>query len=282
MTLKNLYDQAFTILTSTLGEENSSQICSDIYFLLSYLLKQNISELKLNFSQKISCELSEKFFDCINRRVLHEPVQYIIGLTEFFSQDFIVNKNVLIPRIDSEVLVENVLKNYKNKDNLCFLDLCCGTGCLGISVLLNTKNSFAYFVDYSDSAIKNTISNLEKHQLNNRSKVIKSDLFNNLESKKFDFIISNPPYIETSVLRTLALNISMYEPKMAFDGGVDGLDFYRKIGGNAHQYLKPKGKMFLETSNSKAKELTCIFSTYKDLSIIKDYCGQDRVLIVEN
>lgn len=281
MKLKELFDAGLTTLISVLGSENSQEIESNVYFLLTFLLNKNISEIKQSFNEPISKSIEDKFFQFIERRLLHEPVQYITEETEFFSIDYIVKKNVLVPRIDSEVLVEAVLDTYKQKEKLLFLDLCTGTGCLGISVLLNLKNSFCYFIDISDDAINNTILNLKKHNLMDRAKVIKSNLFNELENEKFDFIISNPPYIEDITLNSLALEISLYEPKLALAGGKNGLDFYKIIEANAKKFLKQDGKIFLEIAYNKASEISKLFKTYKNHKLIKDYSAQDRVFVAE-
>lgn len=277
MKLKELFDAGCLTLVSTLGLENSREIESNVYFLLSFLLNKNISEIKFSFNEAVTKDVEDKFFKFINRRLEHEPVQYITGKTEFFSIDYIVNKNVLIPRSDSEILIETVLASYQNKENLIFLDLCCGTGCLGISTLLNTKNSFCYFIDISKDAIENTKENLKMHGLLNRAKIIQSNAFIELLDVKFDFIISNPPYIEDAILKTLALEITLYEPPLAFSGGTDGLDFYRVIEANAKNFLKVDGKIFLEISYNKAKELETLFSNYSNHKLIKDYSGNNRV-----
>jgi len=278
MKLVQAYKKAIFILNAIYKDKRETE--SSINFLLSHLLNKNINLIKQDFNKNISKKTLNTFFNYIDRALMLEPVQYITGKCEFYGIEFLIKPDVLIPRFDSEVIIEEVLKNYK--ENFTFLDLCCGSACLGISILLNSKNSFCHFVDISSSALKNTKLNLKKHNLSKRSKVIKSDLFKNIKFNEFDFIISNPPYIKTSDLKSVYVNLNLYEPNIAFDGKDDGLYFYKEIEKKTALYLKKDAKIFLEIPAYNKTKIKKIFNNYKLIKTVKDLNKLDRALIYLN
>ena len=220
-------------------------------------------------------DICKKYLDLLEKRISGVPFAYITEHKEFMKLDFIVNKNVLIPRPETELLVDEVLK--QNASSL--LDMCTGSGCIAISVACYGKIDKIVAADISDEALdiarKNAIKNDAKIEF------IKSDLFENI-IEKYDIIVSNPPYIKTEIIETLDNDVKC-EPYIALDGGEDGLDFYRKIIGNAYKYLNPAGHLMMEIGYDQGeavKELL-IENGYKDVKIIKDLSGNDRICIGE-
>jgi release factor glutamine methyltransferase len=222
------------------------------------------------------------FFDLISRRANREPVSHLIGKREFFGEDFLVSKNVLDPRPDSEILIESVLKKFPNRDQkLKILELGIGSGCLIITLLKAFKNADATAVDISKSAIEIAQKNSKKHQVDQRLKILESDLFLNLgEDEKFDLIISNPPYITSKEIEILQPEVKNFEPRSALDGGADGLDFYRRIAARAKKFLNNSGKIFLEIGINQENLVQEIFlkNNFSYIDSALDLSGVIRVL----
>lgn len=222
-------------------------------------------------------EEAENFEKMVSRREKGEPCQYITGEAFFFGHEFKVNKSVLIPRADTEVLVETVL-DYKEKYGIKnMLDIGTGSGCIAISLALEGINMTA--CDISQCALKTAEKNA---QLNNVKVEFKqSDVFSSFEGEKFDAVVSNPPYIEKDVIPTLMREVKDFEPMGALDGGNDGLDFYRQIVHEGKEHLKEKGFIFFEIGYNQGKALKEIFEKegFKDIKIIKDLAGLDRVAL---
>ncbi|MBQ9279475.1 MAG: peptide chain release factor N(5)-glutamine methyltransferase [Clostridia bacterium] len=211
----------------------------------------------------------------LRRRAAGEPFAYIAGRKEFMKLPFMVNKNVLIPREDTEILVLEAIKQGKTR----ILDLCTGSGCIAISLAKYLSNAEVDASDISSRALvvakKNAVLNGVKVNF------IQSDLFENIE-KKYEMIVSNPPYIRKEELKYLQAEVKR-EPKRALDGGKSGLDFYEKIIAEANYYLKPHGTLLLEIGFDQAKEVTEILKEchYRKIKKVKDLSGNDRVIIAE-
>lgn len=223
----------------------------------------------------------EDFFALIARRKNGEPVSHLIGKREFYGVDFVVNKNVLDPRPDSESLIELVLEFAKKDDELQLLELGVGSGCLVISLLLLLKNSTAIGVDISNLALEVAAENALKNQVAPRLNLQKSDLFSALNAgQKFDIIISNPPYIPTHQIADLQIEVRDFEPILALDGGVDGMDFYRKIAKDAARFLKNNGLVFLEIGINQKAEIAEIFreNNFELIAAKDDLAGIARAL----
>ncbi len=222
-------------------------------------------------------EEAENFEKMVSRREKGEPCQYITGEAFFFGHEFKVNKSVLIPRADTEVLVETVL-DYKEKYGIKnMLDIGTGSGCIAISLALEGINMTA--CDISQCALETAEKNA---QLNNAKVEFKqSDVFSSFEGEKFDAVVSNPPYIEKEVIPTLMREVKDFEPMNALDGGDDGLDFYRQIVHEGKEHLKENGFIFFEIGYNQGKALEEIFEKegFKDIKIIKDLAGLDRVVL---
>lgn len=251
------------------GIENGKM---EALWLVCYVL--NVSKETL-FTKDIVIEKTqlETIEKGITKRLSGYPFQYIIGDTEFYSLKFLVRSGVLIPRNDTEILVEKVVQYIGDKD-LKVLDLCCGSGCIGISIKANCKNATVTCGDISDTALQLTADNAKLNGVN--IKIIKTDMFKNI-SGEFDVIVSNPPYIPTKDINALQKEIS-YEPVLALDGMEDGLYFYKDIRQNAKKHLNPHGQIFLEIGYNQGVD---VCSMFKEAKIIKDLCGNDRVIIVK-
>ncbi len=247
--------------------------------LLAHTLKVNKEKLPL--IKEISLEEKDVFFDLVSKRCQGMPFAYIVGQKEFMKLKFLVNENVLIPREDTEVLVQEALDfiEKSTKPNLTLLDLCTGSGCIAISIYKNTnKNIEVMASDKSKEALKMAEENAKFNDAN--ISFIESDLFENIK-QSFDIIVSNPPYIKTNIIDTLQKEVKDYEPKMALDGGEDGLSFYRIIIKEAKKHLNKDGILMFEIGYDQAEAVSKFFeeNNYKNIKIIKDYGTNDRVVM---
>ncbi len=284
MNIKKAFSFGIDALTYGLNLQNSDdtkrQIENDIYFLLSSLLGKNISFIKTNHNFEINKKDEEKYKTWLAKRLSLEPVQYITGETEFFSLDFYVGKGVLIPRQDTETIIEITEKHFKDKnDNYLFLDMCCGSGCIGISLLKIFPNSKCVFVDKYKTPLDYTLKNIKRHNLENRSTIIESDLFATLdELTKFDAILCNPPYITPEELKSISLQITLFEPIEALKGGSDGLYYYRQLADSASKFLKPSAPLLVEIGYNQAKDVAGVFKNWSKKQVFNDLAKNPRVL----
>lgn len=224
-----------------------------------------------------------EFFIKIKMLINKIPIQYIINNQEFMKLNFYVDENVLIPQPDTEILVEEVIKLAKEKENLEILDLCTGSGCIGISLAKYTKKSRVIAIDISNKAIQIAKLNAEKNLVHKQIKFMESNMFENIEEYKFDFIVSNPPYIETKVIEELSEEVRK-EPKIALDGGEDGLNFYKEIANNAYKYLKKDGYLCLEIGYNQKDNVIKLLNKigeYKEIYSKKDLSGNDRIIVAK-
>lgn len=282
--------------------------------LIEYVFKISKEKLILKYKDEINNKKVEEFRNLLKKLENGIPIQYIINNQEFMGLNFYVDEDVLIPQPDTEVLVEEVIKycnelrnnesedketnkDYKeniekepiinkedkniNKKTIKILDLCTGSGIIGISIYKYLENVEIYASDISQKALniaeKNT--NLNNAKIN----FINSDMFENIHIKDFDIIVSNPPYIESKVIESLSKEVQN-EPKLALDGGEDGLKFYRSILENAKDYLRKNGAIFLEIGydqKEKIEEILKSYKIYKETKCIKDFGGNNRVIIIK-
>ena len=255
------------------------EICSHILdseILLSNVLNKSREKILVNSNQKLNSRNILKFKKYIRRRSKNEPVAYILGEKEFWSKKFIVNKDTLIPRPETELLVEKLVKLFKGK-KISILDIGTGSGCIILSLLSNLEKSVGLGVDVSNKAILIANKNAKRHELSNRVKFLNKS-FESIFSKKFDLIVSNPPYIERKKIKNLSEDIKRFEPIMALDGGNDGLDLIKKVIYKSKRILKINGTLALEIGNEQIKKVSKILvdNNFRIIHVIKDYKNNVR------
>ena len=222
----------------------------------------------------------KNYFEKIYRRQKKEPLAYILGKKEFYSLDFEVNNNVLVPRPDSEIIVEQVLKKYTEKTCLKILDIGTGSGCLLLSILKKLNKSYGTGIDKSIKALNISKNNSKKHNLLNRTRFVHCDV-DNFNFGNYDVIVSNPPYICSHRINDLSEDIRRFEPKMALDGGSTGLNVVNKVIVNAGRLLKTNGYLFLEIGSDQITKVSRILmqNTFKIARIQNDYANNIRCII---
>lgn len=236
-------------------------------------------KIMLNYNTPLSPHQLRRLEDIINRRKARYPLQYILGEWSFYGFEFKVGEGVLIPRSDSETVVDTALELIKDIENPKVLDLCAGSGALGIAIAANRKDSFVTLLEKYDEAAKYLKANVELNAPSN-AEYIKGDVLSgDGRESKFDLIVSNPPYIPAGDLKGLQPEV-LYEPKSALDGGGDGLRFYRAITENYRDSLMPGGKLCFETGINEAKSVKEILekSGFENIRIRKDLNEIERVV----
>lgn len=258
-------------------KENDIEECSlKAKLLLSYVLIKPKEFLIINQEKKLSEEEQEKFYRLLEQMIDNVPLQYLVNKQEFYGIEFFINENVLIPQPDTEILVEEVI-NISNRENKKeILDMCTGSGAIAIALSKNIKNANIIATDISDKALEIAKKNDKENKIN----FIKSDMFENLKNKKFDVIVSNPPYIKTDIIKTLSKEVQK-EPMLALDGGKDGLNFYRIIINNADKHLNSNGYLCLEIGDDQKEEVVQLLKQkkYKEIYSKKDLSGNDRIVV---
>lgn len=246
--------------------------------LLSFVLGIKSDDL-IKF-EEIDDSKYKRFVDVLNKRCSHIPYAYIVGHQDFMKLQFKVNKNVLIPRADTEILVEEVIKlaNSMDKEQLNILDMCTGSGCIAISLSKYIKNAKVCGTDISEEAIRVAKENALLNDANVDFYI--SDLFKNV-TDKFDIIVSNPPYIKREIIDTLEKEVKDNEPILALDGGKDGLDFYEKIINDSPKFLNDDGYIAFEIGYDQGEDVSNLLKKngFDNINVIKDYSGNDRVVI---
>ena len=253
----------------------SHRIDSEV--ILSYILK--ISREKLLIKEdKICNENIIKFRSLISRRLKQEPVAYIIERKEFRSEDFFVDKKSLIPRPETELLIDPIVKIFKNK-NLFFLDIGVGSGCIIFSILKELNHSKGIGIDICKKAVLNAKINLNRFNLKNRVKLLNKSV-DQVLNKKFDLVVSNPPYIVKREINRLANDIRKFEPKVALDGGNDGLDVIKKVIYKSKEILKLKGVLALEIGRGQYFSVARVLeeNNFRQIRVVKDYQNNIRCI----
>jgi len=276
MNIQTLLNQASKILESS--SSVSSKLDSEI--LLSEVIKKNRQYLLLNSNEELKKENIKSFNYLVKRRKKGEPIAYLINKKEFWKQNFYVNQNVLIPRPDTELLVEETLKLFNVNLKLNILDIGTGSGCILLSILKERRNFIGTGIDISKKAINVARFNAKMYQLSNRVKFYNSDIDKFLIGK-YDLILSNPPYIRQQELKYLEKDIRGFEPKLALDGGRDGFSKIAKVISKTSELLKRNGKFILEIGfDQKNKTLDILKNNNFYINkVVKDYGKNYRCII---
>ena len=251
--------------------------------LMQYVLKQTRQYIIVNDLNQISKEDEERYFVGISKLRAGVPLEHITHQREFMKLNFYINENVLIPRQDTEILVEEVINIAKRIKNPKILDLCTGSGAIAVSLAKYLPESEITATDISNKALEIAKKNAKINEVENRITFISSDLFTNILEEKYDIIVSNPPYIKRNVIETLDEQVRK-EPYMALDGGLDGLDFYRKIIKNSYEYLKYHGFLCLEIGFDQKIDVIELIENeekFENTYSKKDLFDNDRIIITQ-
>lgn len=291
------YQEIYRWGSEQLAEAEIPEAKQDARLLLEWCCGTDRNTLLAHGDRIVSLEEYERYRECIAERKKHVPLQHITGEQDFMGLSFAVNKNVLVPRQDTEVLVEEAMRYLH--DGMRILDMCTGSGCILVSLLHYSNDCTGVGVDISEEALQVAKENVAKilgtsgetgvenagtvNELTSgkRIELIQSNLFKKLDScEKFDIIISNPPYIKTDVINYLMPEVKEHEPRIALDGQEDGLFFYRKIIEQAGAYLNSEGMLFFEIGYDQGEEVCALMENagYAEVEVVKDFAGLDRVV----
>ena len=276
MNIENILKEGINILQK--NKIANPQLDSEI--LLSNSIKRDKKHIILNPKEVLNSEQLGKFKNLIERRKKGEPIAYLINKKEFWKDEFFVNKDVLIPRPDSELIIEQVLKIYSKDDHLQLLDIGTGSGCILLSILKERSNFYGTGIDISKKSINVSKFNAKQLNLTNRVKFFHSSV-DNFNNGKYDIIVSNPPYIEQLSLKYLEKDVVNFEPKLALSGGFDGFSKIRKVINKTNNLIKKNGKFILEIGfNQKNKVIKILKEEgFYVNKAIKDYGNNDRCII---
>jgi release factor glutamine methyltransferase len=246
----------------------------DAWYLLAHVFKINRTDLLFRGDTAVEQLSEERYLELIEQRAGHIPLQYITGYQEFMGMEFEVNGDVLIPRQDTETLVEEVLKVCENRS---VLDMCTGSGCIIVSLAVLGRPKRAIGADISEKALAVAARNVKRQEAT--VELIRSDLFEGITGS-YDILVSNPPYIPSGEISDLMPEVRDFEPAMALDGSEDGLLFYRRISEGAKHFLNPNGLLFYEIGHNQGEDVKLILQeeSYTDIVIKKDLSGLDRVV----
>lgn len=276
MTYREVYQEGVKVLT----EAAIAEAALDARLLLEYVCKTDRNTLLAHGDREVTGEEQEQYLETIARRAAHAPLQHITGEQEFMGLTFVVNNKVLVPRQDTEVLVEEVMRNLH--DGMRILDMCTGSGCILLSLLQYSNDCTGVGVDLSTDALAVARGNYERIRQQKpemEASFLESDLFTKVEGR-YDIIVSNPPYIRSDVIPNLMPEVRDHEPMMALDGTEDGLFFYREITKKAKDYLNRGGMLYYEIGCDQAEEVCAIMETegFREIEVVKDFAGLDRVV----
>lgn len=277
LTYRELYNEGNSTLSMALEEEREAQL--DARLLLEHVCGTSLQTLLLDGERPVTDNEAELYRRLLKRRCSREPLAYILGKWDFMGLEFGVSSDVLIPEQDTENLVEEVMRELCDGDRI--LDLCTGSGCILLSLLHYSNGTTGIGTDLSAAAADAARLNAGRLGLADRSEWRTGDLFEAVKpEERFDIIVSNPPYIRSDIIGELAPEVRIHEPRMALDGGDDGLDFYRRIVPEAADHLFTGGMLFLEIGYDQAKQVSALMKNagYYEVRTIKDYGGNDRIV----
>lgn len=282
--------EALKKATDILEQKTYNNPITDAQLIMEYVLKKDRLYIYTHMTENLKEENIKIYFELIEKRNLGYPIQYIIKKQEFMGLEFYVSEGVLVPRQDTETLIENLIEESKKKQFLVkeqieILDLGTGSGAITLALAHYLKNSKVKSVDISEDALKIAKQNAKNFELDNRVEFIKASMLekiDEIEGDKFDIIVSNPPYIPKKDIEALQTEVSVYEPRIALDGGEDGLDFYRHIVENAYRFMKEISILAFEIGHNQGddlKEMIEKTGEYEEVKVIKDLAGHDRVVL---
>lgn len=278
MKIQELLRSGYDILKS----QNIETYMLDTQLILCRVLNKDKLFIITNRDLQVEENRRAEFLKLIELRKKKMPVKYILQSTEFMGLEYFIKPGVLIPRPDTEVLVEEAIKEIKKQNFKKICDVCCGSGAIGIAIANYIDDSQVICYDISEIALEVTQINLERFNLEERVQVLKSDLLSKAIENgcSFDVVVSNPPYIKSKVIGTLMEDVKNYEPFIALCGGEDGLDFYRRIIRESKKVLNPKGLIIFEIGYDQKEQVTKLLEQngFKDVVCIKDLSGNDRVI----
>ena len=271
MTLREAYEYG----QRDLNQARIEDAAVDAWYLLEFTTGISRAMYFLKMQDEMSEEQKEKYQEYIQIRASHIPLQHITGVQEFMGMEFDVNEHVLVPRQDTEVLVENVLKILR--PGMKILDMCTGSGCILISLLKMCQGVLGTGADVSEEALK--VAERNNAKLRVEARLIQSDLFENVQGK-YDVIVSNPPYIRTAVIEELKEEVKCHDPFIALDGKEDGLYFYREIVDKSRAFLNSGGKLYFEIGHDQGEDVKRLMEDagFVDIIVKKDLAGLDRVV----
>lgn len=294
-----LVKEMLTMGEKQLMDSDIADATRDCKILYCYMMDIPFSKIILEYQEVLQDRLCDKYFELIDRRSKGEPVQYIMGSQEFMGLEFIVNENVLIPRQDTETLVEDALEiintgtlrgedmDVKRKE-WDILDLCTGSGAIGVSLARIANKVNVTCSDISEGAIKVAKENAQKHGVAKSVKFEQGDIFKpfskHFRKQKFDMIISNPPYIKSSIIPTLQKEVCEHEPLSALDGGESGLDFYERIVSGVGSHLRKSGVLLLEIGHDQGEAVSGLLSRngeFTSIRVLKDLANRDRIVFAK-
>jgi len=263
-----------------LREQNIKSYKLDCEILMAKIIGKTREFVIVNSNQKLKDTNLIDFEKLVEKRLKGEPIAYLIGKKSFWKYEFQINKKTLIPRPDTELIIEQTLKIFSKKTNINFLDIGVGSGCIILSILKEKKNFFGTGIDISKECIKITQMNANKFRVNNRIKLFKTDV-DNFNLGKYDLIISNPPYIKKLDLKYLEKDVVCFEPKIALNGGLAGISEIRKVIMKSSELIKKKGKLILEIAFDQKYEVKKLLKEngFYINSIVKDLANKDRCIV---
>lgn len=264
--------------TAALRQGGCENAVSEAHWIIRAVLKMSPMDLVLHGGKDTSPEQIKTVQEIVQKRLCHEPLQYLLGTQEFMSLELIVTPDVLIPRADTETLVEHVLAEKLNQ-GFSALDVGTGSGCIALSLAQYNKRAYVRGVDISRRALAVARRNAKKLELADRTVFEFCDIMQDKLFGRYDVVISNPPYIETSIIPTLDIGVRQFEPYTALDGGKDGLDFYRRIIQIAPKHLNINGLLAFEVGHTQAAQVAELMAAdFKNIRIVNDLCGIPRVI----
>ncbi len=273
-------DKAIKIASKELNRSEIKSSLLDAEILLSKVINKDRKFIILNSDKEIDNQEYEYFKKLIKERLSGKPIAYLTGKKFFWKYEFDISEHVLIPRPDTETIIELVLKFFKYKNYINFLEIGVGSGCILLSILKEKKNFQATGIDISKECIEICGINAKKLRVKNRLKLFKSDI-DNFTNGKYDLIISNPPYIKKNIISKLDKDIRNFEPKLALDGGLEGTSVIRKVISKSSELIKKNGKLILEIANNQKQEVKELLKKngfYIDC-VLKDLAKNDRCII---